>query len=270
VQEALAGRDDLAVQLRAAEQQLGPVPRALLAAGDRTIQPAKPGQVLLEDARVGDVAVLVGQPWHRPVERHQVLQTEVDPDRAAVLLDRLAEVAQPAGAVEQPEAEHCLPASALELDGERLHLRPPRRAQLPHLTHGVRLVGVQPRDLAASVTARGLLGLRPRMTPFPAVVASTAGQHQPDVAAGVGVDPVPVIDPVGELDERDRLTGVPVLEPGEADPGSTTLPRLRLGEVLQRARGVVQSGAERVDGHVTVPRMHLVAYLPPPGGHRLA
>jgi hypothetical protein len=40
--------------------------------------------MFVEHPGVGDVAVFVGQPRHRPVEGDQVLQPEVHPDRTAV------------------------------------------------------------------------------------------------------------------------------------------------------------------------------------------
>jgi hypothetical protein len=205
--------------------------------------------------------MLVGQAFDGPVEGDEVREAEVDADAATVALHGLAGVAQCHRAVEQAQAEHRLPPSAFELDRERLDLGPAVLAEPPHLADGVGLVGVDPREFTTPVSASPLLRLRAGVAAFPRAVAGTLWEHQPDVAASVRVDPVSVVDV--QLDERDRLAGVAVLEPGEPDTRPAPLAGARLGEVLQRQRGVVQPGTERVGRHVAVPRMHVVTYLTP-------
>ena len=58
--------------------------------------------MLVEDPRVGDVTVLVGEPFDGPVERDHVREAEIDADATAVPLHRRAGVMQPCGPVEQP------------------------------------------------------------------------------------------------------------------------------------------------------------------------
>ncbi len=134
-----------------------------------------------------------------------------------MMLDRRTRIAQTSCPVEQAQAEHRLPSAALVLDRERLDLRATPVAQLPHLSDRVRLVGVDPGDLGAPIPAGLLLRLGTGVTSFPAAVTRPPRQHQPNMLLGAVPDPVPVIDPVSELDERHRLTRVAVLELREPD-----------------------------------------------------
>lgn len=152
----------------------------------------------------------VGQPGDRPVEGDEVLQAHIDADGAAVALDRCAGVTQPRRAVEHPQSQRRLPPATLVLDRQSLDLGPARGAKLPHLTDRVGLVGVQPGDLGTAITSGNLLRLRAGVPPFPGALAGTSRQHRPNVLMGGGPDPVAVIDAVGELDERDRLTRVAI------------------------------------------------------------
>ncbi|MCA1782191.1 MAG: hypothetical protein LC679_08470, partial [Intrasporangiaceae bacterium] len=73
----------------------------------------------------------------------------------------------------------------LQVNTDRAAVMPGRCAGVAHLC--------RPVELGASVTSRRLLRARAGMAAFPAALSCAAGQHQPDMGPGVGVDPVTVV-----------------------------------------------------------------------------